>query len=441
MNTKKISSLLLATTLAGSLVLSGCGAASTSQPASGQSTSTPSGEKEVLEFYHGYFHDESEWAPAKAMRDIYDDFAKQHADGPVEFKAIPTENLDSVIENKVASGSFPDMIDLAGRSVSLSAIAQGLILDMKPYIDQEGLKDQVGINYTQNDVDGKIYTVHDQLLTLGYWYNEQLLTDAGASLPETWTSWEDFEEAMAKVRAKGGDVYAYGSGQGSARCFNAILGMTPEGQKMINSPLSAETINSKEFEDAFKQVAAMDQANGSANASSSSKDGANDWAADFNKGSSAVFFNGVWAAGGFEDPTNFKPAVFPSDVALSSASGGITIAENMSEAKKELALEFVKYMTSDEVQAKIFTQVGANPCSTTVDLNKLAEGADAKTALLAQACAQANGAQNIVPTLDAKWGSDIATAIGNKLIESTVSGTDVDAKFEELKSELLGLIG
>ncbi|WP_321004292.1 hypothetical protein [Eisenbergiella porci] len=38
-----------------------------------------SGEKEVLEFYHGYYHDESEWAPAKAMRDIYDEFAKQHA--------------------------------------------------------------------------------------------------------------------------------------------------------------------------------------------------------------------------------------------------------------------------------------------------------------------------------------------------------------------------
>ena len=37
--------------------------------------------------------------------------------------------------------------------------------------------------------------------------------------------------------------------------------------------------------------------------------------------------------------------------------------------------------------------------------------------------------------------ADIANAIGNKLIESTVSGTEVNAKFEELKSELIGLIG
>ena len=37
------------------------------------------------------------------------------------------------------------------------------MLDMKPYIDENNLKDAVGLNYTQNDVDGHIYTVHDQL--------------------------------------------------------------------------------------------------------------------------------------------------------------------------------------------------------------------------------------------------------------------------------------
>ena len=45
---------------------------------------------------------------------------------------------------------------------------------------------------------------------------------------------------------------------------------------------------------------------------------------------------------------------------------------NMSDEKTELALEFIKYMTSAEVQEKIFTGVQANPCNTTVDLNALA---------------------------------------------------------------------
>ena len=61
----------------------------------------------------------------------------------------------------------------------------------------------------------------------------------------------------------------------------------------------------------------------------------------------------------------------------------------MSEEKTELALEFIKYMTSKEVQEKIFTEVQANPCNTTVDLNALAEtSGDAATIKLAEACSQ-----------------------------------------------------
>lgn len=397
-----------------------------------------SGGKEVLEFYHGYYHDESEWAPAQAMRDIYDEFAKQHADGPVEFKAIPTEDVQGTVDNNVAGGKYPDVLDLSGNSLSLAAISQELLYDMKPYIDAEGIKDKVGLNYTQNDVDGKIYTVHDQLLTMGYWYNPKNLTEAGAAMPDTWKTWEDFGTAMTAVREKSADgSYAYGAGQGSLRCFNAMLGQTDKGAEAISTELTKETVDSAEFKEAFVTTAKLDQQNGSANASNDS----NDWSADFNAGKSAVFFNGVWAAGGFEKGNEFQPAIFPGGVSLSSAGGGLTIANNMSEEKTKLALEFVKYMTSDEVQEKIFTLVGANPCNGTLDLNKLAEGAEAGTVLLAQACAQANSASIIVPTVDATWGIDISNAIANKLVECTVSGVDVEAKFEELKGELAGLIG
>ena len=180
MKKKRIISLILATTMAATVVVSGCGKSGDSEKTDDGKKKTEASDDKVLEFYHGYYQDASEWAPAQVMRDIYDEFAKEHADGEVEFKAIPTEDIDSVVENKVAGGSYPDMVDLAGRSVSLAAISQDLLLDMKPYIDEEGIKDNVGINYTQNDVDGKIYTVHDQLLTLGYWYNDKVLKDAGA---------------------------------------------------------------------------------------------------------------------------------------------------------------------------------------------------------------------------------------------------------------------
>ena len=113
----------------------------------------------------------------------------------------------------------------------------------------------------------------------------------------------------------------------------------------------------------------------------------------------------------------------------------------MSEDKTALALEFVKYMTSEEVQTKIFKEVGANPCNASLNLNTLAEGADSSVVLLAKACAQANSADTIVPTVDAVWGTDIRNALANRLMEAAISGTDIEAKLEELKSELVALIG
>ena len=113
----------------------------------------------------------------------------------------------------------------------------------------------------------------------------------------------------------------------------------------------------------------------------------------------------------------------------------------MSEEKTELALEFIKYMTSKEVQEKIFTEVQANPCNTTVDLNALAEtSGDTATQKLAEACTQVNSAETVVTDLNYVWGSDVGSAIINALMESAVEGTDIDARFEQLKQELTALV-
>ena len=112
--------------------------------------------------------------------------------------------------------------------------------------------------------------------------------------------------------------------------------------------------------------------------------------AEFNtNGKAGVLFNGVWNASGIDASLTdaIEPALFPGNIAIASAGGGLAVANNMSDEKTELALEFIKYMTSAEVQEKIFTGVQANPCNTTVDLNALAEESDdAATRKLAQAC-------------------------------------------------------
>ena len=447
---KRLISLLLASAVAVA-ALAGCGGTKPAETtaekteekqeeakAEDTGAAAAEGGAETLDFYHAYYHDVDTWPVAAVMRDIYQEFADAHAGDACTFNPIAVENVLEIATNEVAGGSFPNIVDLAGNEVPLAAIAQGLVIDLKPYIDAEGLASKVGINYTMNDVDGKIYSVHDQLETLGLWYNADIYEAAGATTPDQWKSYEDMAKAMDALRANGGDgVYAYSAGQGSIRLFNTYIGVAdPEAAA---SEITADFVNSDTFASAFKTVAAMDQANGSANAT----DNVGDFGGDFNSGKCATFLNGVWAAGGFGDATGtIKAGIYPGSASLSSPGGGLTIASGLSEAQEALALEFVKYMTSDEVQERIFLEVNANPCNTDIDLTALAASSDSDTVrLLAEACTLANGADHIMKTTASVWGEDVNNAIVNKLIECTVEGTDIDAKCAELQAEIIALIG
>ena len=183
---KKLVSVLVATAVLGTM-LAGCGGTS-----EGEKKEASSGKENVLEFYHGYFQDESEWAAAQVMRDIYDEFAAQHADGDVTFKPIAVENRDDIVSNQVAGGSFPDVVDVGGGGVPQAAIEQGLVYDLKPFIDENNLQDAVGLNYTQHDVDGHIYAVHDQIESRGMWYNAAVLEKAGTSV-YAFADWEGWQ--------------------------------------------------------------------------------------------------------------------------------------------------------------------------------------------------------------------------------------------------------
>lgn len=440
---KKLIALLLALVMV--LSLAACGAKEEAPATEAPKVDAPaeapaaSAEAEVLEFYHGYFHSESEWPAAKVMRDIYDEFAAQHADGPVVFKPIAVENRVEITSAQVAGGKYPDIVDL-GDTIPAAAIAQGLVLDLKPFIDENGLQDAVGLNYTQNLVDGAIYTVHDQIETRGLWYNAAVLEKAGATADDLAT-WEGFAAAMAKVRELNDGTYGYAAGQGSFKMMVAMLATLEGGDAVLNSELTADVINSEAFATAFKAMAANDQANGSAYTTPD----VGNLMADFNaNGMAAVLSNGVWNASGIaaELESSIMPITFPGNVAMSSAGTGITIAAGMSDAKTELALEFLKYMVSEEVQTKIFIGMQANPCNVNVDLNALAtESGDPILVKLATACAQANTAETIISDIEYVWGSDIATSIINALMECATEGTDIDARFELLQKELLALIG
>ncbi len=404
---KKLISLLLCTAMAASMVI-GCGSKeepATEEPAAteeeAEAPAAEAGELPTITFTHGYYHDESEWPAAAEMRAIYQEFADAHAD---EFNFVVVadesgaEGIYNTALNDLGAGSFYDIADFGGWDITPVASAAGAIVDLKPYLDEDAaFKAGVGVCYDQNlTADGAIYSVREQIEGVGFWYNEALFAEAGAKVPSEWSTWADFDAAVDALVAAGITPFGLNAGWPT----NILLaGYSQRSEASREFYLGGKAVESFDDE-TFKESIAFMQANvlQKIDAANFGPGGDSDEAyrSEFFAGNTAMLFNGVWDAGGSVDcaagAENIKPAVFPTDeagkkAALLSGGCGFVIGSHLDEAQTAAAVEFVKYMTSPEIAARIIEKgIGMAP-STEVDYDALAAAVttdDAK--LLVEAC-------------------------------------------------------
>lgn len=401
-----------------------------------------------ITFYHGFFQDD--WQPAVEMRKMYDEFAELHK-AEFIFKAVAMESGGEGVYNKctqeIAAGKVPDIVDLTGYNVIPAASSADLIVDFKPYIDADvDFKAGIGINYDQNNKDGKIYTVREQLETMGFWYNEDLFIKAGADTPDKWKTWADFGVAVAKLKESKAVETPFTLSQGWTTniLFTSLMMASEDGRNMLAGNVT--DFNNDAFKTAvtFLKENALDQVESDYFVAGDS----DKFREDFFTGKSAMLFNGVWESGSFVgdnitiDVKNIKPAVFPTaeegkTAAIVSASPGYMIAKNQDQAKIDACIEFVKYMTSKEIADKILTKVMAMPSSTVTDFSKLEfdNNGDVVISNLVTACKFAGGSDYQIAALGVNWGQDISDAIDGKyagLKDGTKTVEDVVSELNQL---------
>ena len=406
-------------------------------------------ELPVINFYHHFYQEDA--VDAKAMRAIYDDFADLHKDefifNPIPVEGDPQAVYDMCIQ-EIASGSFPDIVETGGWNVVPAASSADLILDLKPYLDEDPtFKEGVGVNYEQNLVDGKIYTVREQLETMGFWYNEELFEKAGAATPDTWDSWDDFVEAFNKLKACPDVKTPVSLNQGwpTNILFMAHLLGTQEGRDFLAESLT--TFNNPAFIDTLNFVGqnVLSQINTAYFGAADSET----YRDDFLNGDAAMLFNGVWEASSFVgdglaiDPDVIKPAVFPTSesgkhAAIMSASCGYVISNQLDEAQTQAAVEFVKYMCSPEVAERIFTEVLAMPAYLGLDYDQYIndENVDPVVRKLAEACKLCAEADYQTCAMSSLWGSDVELEIGGKYAALHDGSKTAEQIVEELDATL-----
>ena len=432
MKLRKATGILTATALTAATILGGCGQTTdTAAPVESKSEvkeettqdtakvdDTANGELPTITFVHGYYHSESEWPVAAEMRAIYQEFADAHKD---EFNFViqadesGAEGIYNTALNDIGAGEFYDIADFGGWDIVPVASAANMILDLKPYLDEDAaFKAGVGVCYDQNLTDGKIYSVREQIEGVGFWYNEALFTKAGADTPDKWQTWKDFDGAVAKLNEA--DIMPFGLNAG----WPTNILLAGYSQRDADSrAFYADGRNVTSFDDpTFQESMSFMQKNvlQKIDAANFGPGGDDDEAyrSDFFAGKTAMLFNGVWDAGGSIDceagAENIKPANFPTNeagkrAALLSGGTGLVVSSKLDEAQTAACIEFVKYMTSKEVASRIVAKgIGMAP-STDIDYEALkneVQTADAK--LLVEACSLCNAADYQVLGLGNTFG-------------------------------------
>lgn len=400
MKKKKILALLLMTSMTASMILGGCGDSGEEKKEETDS------ELPTVTFVHGYYHDESEWPAAAEMRAIYEEFAEAHKD---EFnfviKADETgaEGIYNTALNDLSSGEFYDIADFGGWDIVPVASESDAILDLKPYLDEDAeFKAGVGVCYDQNEADGKIYSVREQIEGVGFWYNAALFEKAGAATPDQWQTWDDFNTAVDKLVAAGIMPFGLNAGWPTNILTAGYSQRSEASRAFYKEGKTVENFDNDTFKEtlAFMQDKVLKKID-SANFGPGGDDD-EQYRTDFFDGKTAMLFNGVWDAGGAVDCAagieNIKPAVFPTDeagkkAALLSGGTGYVVSNKLDEAQTEACIEFIKYMTSPEIASRIIEKgIGMAP-STAVDYVSLLDKVETDDAkLLVEACQLCQGA-------------------------------------------------
>ncbi|OXM82571.1 ABC transporter substrate-binding protein [Paenibacillus rigui] len=161
-------------------VLAGCGGGKESDK-SGSSSGAASGGSSSKNATLKIFTSKVELS--EQFNRLKTDYEKEHPGVKLQIEWITSENYDTQLKAKFASGEMPDIFNNVGFSQK-----DVWLEHMEDLSDQPWVKDELPIAKDPMTKDGKIYGMPMNLESLGIIYNKDLFTKAGITdIPKTYT--------------------------------------------------------------------------------------------------------------------------------------------------------------------------------------------------------------------------------------------------------------
>lgn len=312
-----------------------------------------------------YFVGSNPNAPYHA--DFVDRFMERYPEVKVVVEEIPTpDDYDQKMRVLLAADELPDIILATGYDFMSLAGPKNALLDFGPYLEADPeWKAHFPARFLEfNSRDGKVYGLQTRGAMWGYWYNKELLANAGIDEPAE--TWEEFWQDCEKIKATGVAPLALQTGEGAwttSLLWGAIIGTSGrEGEKFMN------TLHPPDFTLPFVVEAFRDVQKALAEYTNRDAIGGGyaQAANNFFNSRAAMIHNGFWMIGDFSNtdnaPAGFEKkvgfSVFPNNGAYNGASAGDMSGAKTKE-KADAVIKWFKMYFSNEEELRRFKEHSA----------------------------------------------------------------------------------
>ncbi|WP_018143522.1 ABC transporter substrate-binding protein [Alloscardovia criceti] len=167
--------------------IAGCGSSS---------NTTADGKTEIVIWHNSTTGDGKQyWTDAAA------DYMKANPDVSIKIEAIQNEDLDGKLQTALQDpDSAPDIFLSRGGQKLQDMVEAGQVMDITDKLDSD-VKTQMKTALTSQTVDGQVYGMPLSVLPGGMWYSKDLFAQAG--ITQTPTTWDEFTDAVAKLKDAG----------------------------------------------------------------------------------------------------------------------------------------------------------------------------------------------------------------------------------------------
>ena len=419
MNFKKLTALAL--TAASIAVMTGCG--NKGNTASEAEIVTEITEPVEITFWHAMNGDLE-----KSLQDLTNKFMEENENIKVTLQNQSSyQELQQKITATLASPKDLPTLTQAYPHWMINAMQDDLLVDLKPYIENESLKfdnyDDILEGFRKgSEIDGKIYGMPFNKSTEVIWYNKTLFDELGLEVP---TTYEEFANVAKTITEKTGIV---GAGFDSLNNFyttflknegvdfNSDLDVTgEESVKAVNYYLDG-------IKEGYFRIAGTD--------TYLSGPFANETLGMY-VGSNA---GETFVKQGVGDKFEVAAAPYPAEISMQQGTD-LYVFSNATPEQRTAAYEFLKFLISTDNQIIWGEQTGYIPArESAVDSEEYKNSGSLVAPILEDATSNLF-MNEVAPGVDSAY-REAATVLEGILSDKNA---DVKAKLEEYKNTLTGI--